>query len=95
MKCKYCNGTGTIKSIFGEDCVCPECVGYGEVVEPTNFEFMQDCTMEEMAEWFSKHLDPCDSGCYHCMIRKYCHADGCTREIKEYWLDWLKEKHNG
>ena len=91
--CEYCHGAGKIKTIKlisaeqGFDCVeevCTKCNGSGEY-EQTNFEFIQSCTMEEMAELISREVQE--------QIALYKHYKTPKRYSKISYIQWLKEKH--
>ena len=72
MKCPICGGTGETKNIIGK-------------VEQTNFQYMQNCTMEEMAKVIAQRV----------LERFDLEPDifEVNWEKKEI-LEWLKEKHN-
>ena len=45
MKCKTCNGTGSINNIQ-----CPSCEGFGQISEQTNEEWFNGLATEEKAK---------------------------------------------
>lgn len=91
MKCKHCNGIGYDDTqrgtVMTEFPPCPWCGGSGYVKDKkqTNFDFMQSCTMEEMAEWLNKHSD----FMYNCGKN---HVPPKIMNKKE-WKEWLKQPH--
>ena len=60
----------------------------------TNFEFIQTCTMEELAEWLKEVAHICFACSDMCAETsdEYCKY-GYASE-KDKWIGWLKEKHD-
>lgn len=102
MKCKYCDGTGYVKTISVGGVPCSACNGTGEV-EPFDLDaeldrlYPQDQTEEEwlksldtkqLAKWIDNLLMRClCRDCNFCPIHKAPH---CTCEGIE---EWLKQSH--
>ena len=84
MKCPKCNGTGTCCVWDKETFYCKLCHGTGEI-EQANFNFMQSCTMEEMAELISSEVQE--------QISLYKYYKTPKRFSKISYIQWLKEKH--
>ena len=81
MKCPECGGVGRIH--YGEEW-CSACNGTGEV--QTNEEWFDGLSTEEKAEFLAKKC--CEISCKFFL--------GEAEEIfSNYWVEWLKEKHNG
>ena len=93
MKCPRCKGFGRAivlvkqkEGFYGtEQAVCPECGGTGQI-EQTHFEYMQSCSIEELAEslldvWYG--IDD--------VINKMSEDGEISRKDAMIW--WLKEKH--
>ena len=99
MKCPQCFGAGVIdypidyeKGLFDEK-FCSMCNGSGEV--QTNYEWLQTCTMEEMAKAFKNELFIKPILLEMCM--KAMQDVGYMSRIKvaeQVILEWLKEKHD-
>ena len=86
MKCKVCGGTGVIQGQApGLVSCCPACGSKG-FIEQTNEEWFCQLPTEEKAEFLAKKC--CEISCKFFL--------GEAEEIfSRYWVEWLKEKHNG
>ena len=94
MKCPYCKGEGythvqweNFYRVHTIRTKCWHCDGKGEI-EPTNEEFIRNCTTEELAEIIATRIRET-----HNMFEYILHQDNrreedLVREIRE----WLKEK---
>lgn len=82
MICPQCNGTGYCDLYMENE--CPMCDGTGEV-EQTRFEFMQTCTIEEMAEVLSNISTDAWFAGLNDMDRPVVQKDN--------WQQWLKQPH--
>ena len=77
MICKACNGT--------EQAVCPECGGTGQI-EQTHFEYMQSCSIEELAESLLDVWHGIDD------VINIMSEDGEINK-KDAIVKWLKQPH--
>lgn len=91
MKCKHCNGTGTTNwCVNGTFVDCPYCGGTGEMeVEQTNDECRKTCSAEEFADFLA---GVAHAGAYEA---RNCNTNGMLQtQNTDFWLAWLKEKHD-
>ena len=88
--CKKCGGSGWDDEHMIK---CLHCYGSGEV-EQTNEEYLRSLNTEQLAEWFYTNFDTCDSGCSKCVIRYQCYKSGAKGTAKDFFMEWLKEKHD-
>ena len=90
MKCPKCGGTGEMQicemGFIGKD-ECDECHGKGYL---TNDEWRKTCSAEEFADFLA---GVAHAGAYE--VRN-CNTNGMLQtQNTDFWLAWLKEKHNG
>ena len=107
MKCPECNGTGKVQKYFYEragfgqykkvadDVECDECNGTGEI-EQTNYEWILNATMEELAEWLNPVIAYCDyvGGCMTCPFYDADKSRCMGMSNKKLWEMWLKQPHS-
>lgn len=91
MKCEDCSGYDVCKR-YGDIEKAEKCNKFNKANQ-TNFEFVQSCTMEELAELlvdisnYEGTCTICTGECTPCN----CKYDGGVLG----WVKWLKEKHVG
>ena len=79
MKCKFCNGTGSINNIQ-----CPSCEGFGQISEQTNEEWFTSLSTEEKAKTII---------CLAVNSMNKKQKGLIENDVNEI-IRWLKEKHN-
>ena len=84
MKCPMCGGDGITDKFTPNVGRCIKCNGSGEI-EETNYEFMQFCTIEELADVLTE-------------IACEAYYDGLDEKLPlkhncKHFMKWLKEKH--
>ena len=89
MKCPKCEGTGEMQicemGFIGKD-ECDECHGKGYL---TNDEWRKTCSAEEYADFLA---GVAHAGAYE--VRN-CNTNGMLQtQNTDFWLTWLKEKHD-
>lgn len=89
MKCPKCEGTGEMQicemGFIGKD-ECDECHGKGYL---TNDEWRKTCSAEEFADFLA---GVAHAGAYE--VRN-CNTNGMLQtQNTDFWLTWLKEKHD-
>lgn len=67
--------------------VCRKCHGTGVIDEQTNEEWRKSCSTEEFAEFLSDIV-------FNAIVDYRINKNNCEKEDGNYWLKWLKEKHN-